>query len=67
MKARSLVTIAAIVAGVVASLPNDARGFTHVVRKGESLASIASAVYGRPDWEHILVGANASGKSTFPA
>jgi hypothetical protein len=51
--------VATLAAGIFASLPNDAHGFTHVVRKGETLASIASAVYGRPDWEYILVGANA--------
>jgi LysM repeat protein len=39
--------------------PSDAHAFTHVVRKGETLASIAKTVYGRPDYEHILVGANA--------
>lgn len=43
----------------LASFANDARAFTHVVRKGETLASIAKSVYGRPDFEHILVGANA--------
>lgn len=61
MKARWSSVAASIVAGIACSLSlsRDARGFTHVVRKGESLASIASAVYGRPDWEHILVGANA--------
>lgn len=37
----------------------DAQAFPHVVRKGETLASIAKQVYGRPDLEHVLVGANA--------
>ncbi len=37
----------------------DARAFTHVVRKGETLASIAKDMYGRADFEYVLVGANA--------
>ena len=51
--------LAALIAIVTVASPHDAFGFTHVVRKGESLASIASAVYGRSDYEHVLVGANA--------
>jgi len=38
---------------------HDAHAFPHVVRKAETLASIAKRVYGRPDLEHVLVGANA--------
>ncbi|MCC6644997.1 MAG: LysM peptidoglycan-binding domain-containing protein [Polyangiaceae bacterium] len=36
-----------------------AGGFPHVVKKGETLASIADAVYGRPAHERLLVSANA--------
>ncbi|MGZ3418509.1 MAG: LysM peptidoglycan-binding domain-containing protein [Polyangiales bacterium] len=54
MKLRSLLLMSAFV--LVAS---DASAFPHVVRKGETLASIAKTIYGRPDFEHILVGANA--------
>lgn len=39
--------------------PADAHAFTHVVRKGETLASIAKDMYGRADYEFILVGANS--------
>jgi len=41
------------------ALSGDASAFTHVVRKGETLASIAKTFYGRTDLEHVLVGANA--------
>lgn len=44
---------------VTLALSADARAFTHVVRKGETLASIAKTFYGRTDLEHVLVGANA--------
>lgn len=54
MKIRSLLLCSAFL--FVAS---DAGAFPHVVRKGETLASIAKTIYGRPDFEHILVGANA--------
>ena len=37
----------------------DAGAFTHVVRKDETLASISKTFYGRTDFEHVLVGANA--------
>jgi LysM repeat protein len=37
----------------------NASAFTHVVRKGESLASISQKIYGDPSYEKILVGANA--------
>ncbi|GAC1544512.1 MAG: hypothetical protein NVS3B10_08670 [Polyangiales bacterium] len=58
MRALLAATVAAV-AAVVGLAPHDAFGFTHVVRKGESLASIAGSVYGRSDYEHVLVGANA--------
>lgn len=50
----------AIVVGLaLAARPGDARAFTHVVRKGETLASIAKDMYGRADFEFVLVGANS--------
>jgi hypothetical protein len=48
--------------GMIATIGSttlDARAFPHVVRKGETLAAISKAVYGRTDLEHVLVGANA--------
>lgn len=53
---RSLIAAAVLLFALSAG---DANAFMHVVRKGETLASIAKTVYGRPDFEHILVGANA--------
>lgn len=55
----SVVAALLSVVGLLTLPTSDARAFTHVVRKGETLASIAKTVYGRPDFEHILVGANA--------
>ncbi len=55
----STLAIALLGATITLVAPQDARGFTHVVRKGETLASIASTLYGRADYEHILVAANA--------
>jgi hypothetical protein len=50
----------ALVVGLaLAARPGDARAFTHVVRKGETLASIAKDLYGRADYEFVLVGANS--------
>jgi hypothetical protein len=59
VRALSALAITALGATVALFAPQDAHGFTHVVRKGETLASIASTLYGRPDYEHILVAANA--------
>lgn len=56
--ARALAVATLVVAGATLTTKSS-QGFTHVVRKGESLASIASTFYGRADYEHILVGANA--------
>lgn len=36
-----------------------AGAFPHVVKKGETLASIAETMYGKPSYERILVSANA--------
>ncbi len=38
--------------------PGDARGFPHVVKKGETLAQIAERTYGRVEMEQLLVAAN---------
>lgn len=40
-------------------LASDAHGFTHVVQKGDTLASIAERYYGRIQHEKILVAANS--------
>jgi hypothetical protein len=54
----TFVRFALLLGATLALCPGDARAFTHVVRKGETLASIAKDVYGRPDYEFVLVGAN---------
>ncbi len=41
------------------TIARPASAFVHIVRRGETLASIAQRVYGRADMEHVLVGANA--------
>jgi LysM repeat protein len=56
MKARlSLTAIGAL----VLAAPSDARGFTHVVSQGETLAQIAIRFYGTPRFEAAIAGANA--------
>ncbi len=59
MKKLARLAVLAAVSLVLPLFEGRAEAFTHVVRKGETLASIAKSVYGRPDYEHILVGANA--------
>jgi hypothetical protein len=54
MKTRLL----AAFAGALALLAVDAQAFTHIVKPGETLASIAEHVYGRIQYERILVAAN---------
>jgi hypothetical protein len=54
----------AIVAGAIATLaltglPSRAHAFAHVVLPGETLAQIATRVYGDAKYEYVLVGANA--------
>ncbi|MDP9150399.1 MAG: LysM peptidoglycan-binding domain-containing protein [Myxococcota bacterium] len=44
---------------VLAANGDDAHGFTHIVREGETLAQIADHVYGDAKHEALLVGANA--------
>jgi LysM repeat protein len=56
MMRSSTAAIAAIVTVVAAG---EARAFPHVVKGHETLAQIASRVYGDPKYETILVGANA--------
>ena len=51
--AAGLLSLASLVAS------SDARAFTHVVKPGETLASIAEHYYGRIHYERILVYANA--------
>jgi hypothetical protein len=43
----------------LAAAPSDARGFTHIVKPGETLAQIADRLYGESRLEVVLVGANA--------
>lgn len=43
----------------LAAAPRDARGFTHIVKPGETLAQIADRLYGESRLEVVLVGANA--------
>jgi LysM repeat protein len=45
--------------GVALTSPAPAQAFPHVVQKGETLASIAEKVYGRIQYERILVYANS--------
>lgn len=52
----SLLLAAGLCAGLGVS--HEARAFTHVVLPGETLASIAERVYGRIQYERILVVAN---------
>jgi phage tail protein X len=47
-----------LAAGVTAGAGSDAAAFPHVVKKGETLASIAERTYGRVQFEQILVAAN---------
>jgi hypothetical protein len=54
----------AILAGAIASLallglPSRAHAFAHVVLPGETLAQIATRVYGDAKYEYVLVGANS--------
>ncbi len=49
-----LITLALCVAW-----PRPARAFSHLVLPGETLAQIASRVYGDPKLEYVLAGANA--------
>jgi hypothetical protein len=58
-RARDAAAWALLAAFVLAWRPGEARAFTHVVRKGETLAAIAKDMYGRADFEFVLVGANA--------
>lgn len=41
------------------TVPRVALGFTHIVRKGETLAAIAERFYGRIQYEKLLVAANS--------
>lgn len=50
--------VAPWVALAVFALASPALAFTHIVRPGETLASIAETMYGRIQYEQILVAAN---------
>jgi LysM repeat protein len=54
-KVRFLVPLAGAVLALVST---DARGLTHVVQKGDTLASIAERYYGQIQHERLLVAAN---------
>jgi hypothetical protein len=56
MRTRSAVLALALALPFV--FARDATAFTHVVKPGETLASIAERVYGRIQYERILVAAN---------
>jgi hypothetical protein len=45
-------------AGAVFALAGDVAAFPHVVKKGETLASIAERLYGKVELEQLLVAAN---------
>ncbi|MCL2824861.1 MAG: LysM peptidoglycan-binding domain-containing protein, partial [Polyangiaceae bacterium] len=51
--------LAIATAVIVATIPTDALAFTHVVKPGETIASIAERFYGGIHYERILVYANA--------
>jgi LysM repeat protein len=53
---RPAIAVAALGLSLLAS---DAQGFTHVVQKGDTLASIAERYYGRIQHEKLLVSANS--------
>jgi phage tail protein X len=53
LKLPSLLVVAAL-----AAFTRDASAFTHVVQKGDTLASIAERYYGRIQFEKLLVAAN---------
>jgi phage tail protein X len=57
MTARRLSALAIVLS--CSALAADARAFTHVVQKGDTLASIAEQFYGRIQHEKILVAANS--------
>lgn len=56
VKIRSAALVLA--AGALLGVAGDAAAFPHVVKKGETLASIAERTYGRVQMEQILVAAN---------
>lgn len=56
-QARRIAPLAAL--ALVAGTAADARSFPYVVKKGESLADIATRFYGRVELERVLVPANA--------
>jgi hypothetical protein len=59
MKRLARLLLALSVSLALLSAPRPARAFTHLVLPGETLAQIASRVYGDPRLEYVLAGANA--------
>jgi hypothetical protein len=55
---RSIPALLLVLIGL-AAVARDARGFTHIVKPGETLAQIADRLYGESRLEVVLVGANA--------
>ena len=53
------VLLAALLIGASFAGSREAHAFVHIVRDGETLASIAEAVYGRIQYEKLLVAANS--------
>lgn len=51
-------TLLGLLATFVTTLAGPARAFSHVVQPGETLASVAEKIYGRIQYERILVAAN---------
>lgn len=53
------VPVLALALAVLIGSPREARAFTHVVQAGDTLASIAEKLYGKIQFEKVLVAANA--------
>ena len=51
--------LAALAVAASLSLTSNAQAFTHIVQRGDTLAAIAERIYGRIQYEQILVAANA--------
>lgn len=56
---RATIGVALALGGGLALGPSHASAFTHVVAQGETLAQIATRVYGTPRFETAIAGANA--------
>ena len=58
MKKTTCALTVLMTAALGAAVPPRAEAFPHVVRQGETLAQIATRVYGNPKMEAVLAGAN---------